>query len=102
MFENFLRVLSKGKPEHVQLLKLHEDMDYADLCIAELPDNVEGVNLEWLKTIDWYRQGGYKEVRAAAYPSLEEQEDMKFHDVENDTATWVASIKAVKEAWPKP
>ena len=102
MFENFLRVLGKGKPERVQLLKLHEDVEYVDLCIADLPDNAEGINLEWLKSTDWYREGGYKKVRAAAYPSLEEQEDMRFHDGENDTTTWFAAIKDVKEAWPKP
>ena len=102
MFENFLRVLGKGKPEHVQLLKLYEDVDYADICLAELPDDVEEISLDWLKNIEWYKKGGYKEVRAAAYPSLEEQEDMKFHDVENSTATWFAAINAVKEAWPKP
>lgn len=44
----------------------------------------------------------YQELRAAAYPSIEAQLDMQYHDAVNTTATWVEAIAAVKLEYPKP
>jgi len=44
----------------------------------------------------------YKQQRAVAYPSLQDQADMQFHDLANGTTTWVDAIQAVKDAYPKP
>tara|TARA_R110000787_G_scaffold193035_5_gene304589 strand:+ start:5136 stop:5423 length:288 start_codon:yes stop_codon:yes gene_type:complete len=44
----------------------------------------------------------YTEARAAAYPSIQDQLDMQFHDNANGTTTWADTIAAVKAAHPKP
>ena len=43
----------------------------------------------------------YQELRAAAYPSLEEQADMQYWDAVNGTSTWSDAIAAVKSEYPK-
>lgn len=42
---------------------------------------------------------GYKEARAAAYPSYAEQFDILFHE---GFDAWKAVVQAVKDANPKP
>lgn len=44
----------------------------------------------------------YKELRSKAYPSIQDQLDMIYHDREKGTHTWEESIKEVKEKFPKP
>jgi len=44
----------------------------------------------------------YQELRQAEYPSLEEQEDMRYWDLVNGTTIWVDTITAIKEKYPKP
>ena len=44
----------------------------------------------------------YQRDRATAYPSLQDQADMQFHDLANGTTTWLDAIQAVKDAYPKP
>ena len=44
----------------------------------------------------------YKDNRAAAYPSIQEQLDMQYWDSVNGTTTWADAIAAVKAAHPKP
>ena len=43
----------------------------------------------------------YDVARQAAYPSLEEQADMQFHDLVDGTTTWQDAISAVKAQYPK-
>jgi len=43
----------------------------------------------------------YKDDRAAAYPSIQEQLDMQYWDSVNGTTTWADAIAAVKAAHPK-
>lgn len=43
----------------------------------------------------------YIESRIQAYPSIEEQLDMQFHDNINGTTTWKDTIQAVKDTYPK-
>ena len=43
----------------------------------------------------------HKLPRQRAYPSINEQLDMHYHDTVNGTTTWVDAIKAVKDANPK-
>ena len=49
-----------------------------------------------------YDANQYQRDRATAYPSLQDQADMQFHDLANGTTTWVDAIQAVKDAYPKP
>ena len=44
----------------------------------------------------------YSELRAASYPSWQEQKDMQYWDAVNGTTTWHDTIAAVKDAHPKP
>tara|TARA_R100001460_G_scaffold9866_1_gene23433 strand:+ start:580 stop:876 length:297 start_codon:yes stop_codon:yes gene_type:complete len=39
--------------------------------------------------------------RGKAYPTIQEQLDMQYHDEVNGTTTWKDAIKAVKDANPK-
>tara|TARA_S200002703_G_C3664584_1_gene204054 strand:- start:142 stop:432 length:291 start_codon:yes stop_codon:yes gene_type:complete len=41
------------------------------------------------------------EPRVKAYPSIEDQLDMQYHDEVNGTTTWKDAIQAVKDANPK-
>jgi len=43
----------------------------------------------------------YVELRAAEYPSLQEQEDMKYWDEINGTTVWRDTITAIKDKYPK-
>ena len=44
----------------------------------------------------------YQELRATAYPSIQEQLDMQYWDSVNGTTTWKDAIAAVKTENPKP
>jgi len=44
----------------------------------------------------------YKQERAVAYASIQEQLDMQYWDRVNGTSTWKEHIDAVKAAHPKP
>lgn len=41
-----------------------------------------------------------RELRRAAYPSLEDQLDMQYHDAINNTTIWVEAVEAVKLQYP--
>jgi hypothetical protein len=44
----------------------------------------------------------YVSLRRRDYPAIEDQLDAQFHDAKDGTTTWVDSIQAVKDKWPKP
>ena len=47
----------------------------------------------------------YQRLREKKYPSIQEQLDALYHDIKAgnlETGTWIASIEAVKENYPKP
>lgn len=44
----------------------------------------------------------YQRDRAVAYPSIQDQLDMQYHDAVNGTTTWNDAVQAVKDAYPKP
>ena len=48
------------------------------------------------------KEEGYKDRRRVAYPSVQEQLDMLYHDMLNDGTTWLDAITAVKVKHPKP
>jgi len=43
----------------------------------------------------------YTELRAAEYPTIQEQEDMKYWDEINGTTVWRDTITAIKDKYPK-
>lgn len=44
----------------------------------------------------------YADKRRVAYPAIEEQLDMIYHDTVKGTTTWGDEIAAIKEQFPKP
>ena len=44
----------------------------------------------------------YKDQRATAYPTIQEQLDLLYWDKVNGTNNWEAAIEAVKTEYPKP
>jgi predicted phosphoribosyltransferase len=48
-----------------------------------------------------YDSQDYARSRARAYPSLQDQADMQYHDAVDGTTTWQEAIKAVKDKYPK-
>ena len=43
----------------------------------------------------------YQELRAAEYPSLQDQQDMQYWDTINQTTVWQDTISAIKTKYPK-
>ena len=43
----------------------------------------------------------YQELRAAEYPSLQDQQDMQYWDQVNGTTVWKNTIEAIKTKYPK-
>jgi len=50
---------------------------------------------------DEYKKTEYKRLRKAEYAKLN-QDEMRFDDEVNGTTTWIDTIKAIKEKYPKP
>ena len=66
--------------------KFIQDVAEQGMSIVEGPDVV---------------QPSYAELRAANYPSREEQLDMMYWDKVNGTTTWEDTIQAIKDKYPK-
>jgi hypothetical protein len=49
-----------------------------------------------------YDNNQYQRDRASAYPSIQDQLDMQYHDAVDGTTTWKDAVAAVKTAHPKP
>jgi hypothetical protein len=52
--------------------------------------------------INNYNAGRFDYLDKRVYPDIGEQLDMLWHDMENGTTTWRDTIRAIKEANPKP
>ena len=46
-------------------------------------------------------ESSYQELRAAEYPSLQDQQDMQYWDQVNETTVWKDTIEAIKTKYPK-
>ena len=73
-------------PENASYQQFIQDVAEQGIEIVEGPDITEP---------------SYTELRAAEYPSLQEQEDMKYWDEINGTTVWRDTITAIKEKYPK-
>ena len=49
-----------------------------------------------------YDANQYQRDREFKYPTWQDQMDMQYHDLVNDTTTWKDAVEAVKDAYPKP
>jgi len=43
----------------------------------------------------------YRDKRRVSYPSIRDQLDMIYHDIKNNTTTWLEAIEEVKAKYPK-
>ena len=57
--------------------------------------------VEELLTPEVLPEPTYEELRSVAYPSIQDQMDMQYHDLQNGTSTWEDAINAVKLEYPK-
>ena len=73
-------------PENSDYQQFIQDVAEQGLDIVEGPD---------------VKSPSYDRLRAAEYPSREEQLDMQFHDQVNGTTTWRDIIQAIKDKYPK-
>lgn len=83
------------------------DRVYANLVVVDdsvtkpTEDEVNAKLVEMQEQWD-SRNAEYVLQRASAYPSIQEQLDMQYHDSVNGTTTWADAIAAVKAEYPKP
>lgn len=76
--------------------------DYASIQWLDraqsVPTEAE-VIAEMLRLDQLYERNAYQRLRAKAYPSLEEQMDILYHQGYDG---WKAAIQAIKDQYPKP
>ena len=63
--------------------------------------SADRINIASLEAQAEYDAQAYARARAKAYPSIEDQLDMQYHDQTEGSRTWLDAIEAVKEAHPK-
>ena len=73
-------------PANTDYKQFIQDVAEQGMGIVEGPDVVEP---------------SYVELRAAEYPSREDQFDMQYHDQVDGTTTWKDTIQAIKDTYPK-
>jgi len=69
--------------------------------IVALDNNNNEVTINWSQVNNYLNSNQYKTDRERAYPSLQEQFDMMYHDQVNGTTTWKDAITKVKTDNPK-
>ena len=93
------QAIYKTHPNVVSILESNEAYDaQGNLVVLDMV----AVDAEVAVLKAEYDANQYQRDRATAYPSLQDQADMQFHDLANSTTTWLDAIQAVKDAYPKP
>jgi len=70
------------------------DTEQTEPTQAEIDAEIIRLQAEWDAT-------QYQRDRAAAYASIGDQLDMRYHDLQDGTTTWADHVAIVKEAYPK-
>ena len=85
---------------HEVIYKLNTSVMSIDNDVAYDKDgNV--VNYDTAAVDSYIADNAYKDNRASAYPSIQEQLDMQYWDSVNGTTTWADAIAKVKADYPK-
>ena len=82
--------------------EVHNSLVWVDApanCVVDKWGMLDGT-LQLLPEVE--ETNTYDVSRTYAYPSLQDQADMQFHDLANSTTTWLDAIQAVKDTYPKP
>ena len=88
--------LGVTKPFNIDTAKVLNWLD------NENPPTDEALSAEIDRLEAEYNANQYQRDRAIAYPSLQEQLDMQYHDAVNGTNKWQEAIAKVKTDNPKP
>ena len=74
-----------------------------DGVIVEWPDSLPELTQELVDSIEaeWTASEGHKEGRRKAYPSIQDQLDMQYHDLVDGTTKWKDAVAKVKSDNPK-
>ena len=76
----------------------YEGLQWSDELTKPTQADLDG---QWAAVKAQIEANAYKEQRAKAYPSIQEQLDMQYWDGVNGTTTWADAIAAIKEGFPK-
>lgn len=74
------------------------------MCDEHEPPSKEEVEKEIIRLKEEYKNTQYQRDRKENYPTVEEQLDMLYHDILNDTlksGQWVHKISSIKSNYPK-
>ena len=77
---------------------LHIPIDEDNRHFQQFKADVVGIGTTCVEGADYVGVVSYTDARKAEYPPLEEQLDYIYH---NGIDTWKASIKAIKDKYPK-
>ncbi len=74
-----------------------------DGVITEWPDSLPTLTQQIVDAAEaeWTASEGHKAKRRAEYPSIQEQLDMQYWDLVNDTTNWKDTVAIVKSDNPK-
>ena len=80
--------------------------DVTSETVKDAPVAWSAVKAKYDELLTAYTNNNYARKRVNSYDSVEEQLDKLYHDIDagklDKTGTWFTSVKAVKDANPKP
>ena len=77
-------------------------IDEIKLVDGTTPPTEEAIQAKLAELQAEYEANQYQRDRAIAYPSIQDQLDMQYHDAIDGTTTWKDAIAKVKADNPKP
>ena len=87
--------------EKAQVSVVGEDIDTAVLTWSSSEISKADIKTKMAELQTEYDNNKYQRDRAVAYPSIQDQLDMQYHDKINGTTTWQDAIAKVKSDHPK-
>ena len=87
--------------EKAQVSVVGEDIDTAVLTWSSSEISKADIKTKMAELQTEYDNNKYQRDRAVAYPSIQDQLDMQYHDKINGTTTWQNAIAKVKSDHPK-
>jgi hypothetical protein len=85
---------------HEAIYKLYPNVIAVDDSRGAMDKDGKKVTIDQELVDAWVDPNAYQELRRSEYNKLN-QDEMRFDDLINDTTTWVDSIKAIKDKYPK-
>ena len=100
VYPTYIKAILALSP-NAEIAGIGENLD--SLVWVKNPDNItnEQIETKLAELQAEYETLQYQRDRAVAYPSIQDQLDMQYHDQVNGTTTWKDSIAKVKADNPK-